>query len=110
VNVRPISGLNAMTLVLAALAGQPGSPVAVLSPGQAGHYATAGLAARLGLRPVLLTGPDPHTLDLQQVSDLLHQHRPLLLYLDQSHGLAPYDVHTITQVARQASPGTRVHA
>ena len=110
VNVRPISGLNAMTLVLAALAGPPGSPVAVLSPGQGGHYATASLAARLGLRPVLLTGPDPHTLDLQQVSDLLRQHRPPLLYLDQSHGLAPYDVHAITQVARQASPGTRVHA
>ncbi len=110
VNVRPISGLNAMTLVLAALAGPPGSPVAVVSPGQGGHYATASLAARLGLRPLLLTGPDPHTLDLHQARKLLRRHRPPLLYLDQSHGLAPFDVAAITRVARQASPGTRVHA
>jgi glycine hydroxymethyltransferase len=110
VNVRPISGLNAMTLVLAALGGPPGSPVAVLSPRQGGHYATASLAARLGLHPVLVTGPDPHTLDLEHLSDLLRRHQPPLLYIDQSHGLAPFDVAAITSVARQVSPGTRVHA
>jgi glycine hydroxymethyltransferase len=110
VNVRPISGLNAMTLVLAALAGPPGSPVAVLSPQLGGHYATADLAARLGLQPVLITGPDPHTPDLDRLSDLLRRHQPPLLYLDQSHGLAPFDIAAIVSAARQASPGTTVHA
>jgi len=110
VNVRPVSGLNTMTLVLAALAGPPGSPVAVLSPQLGGHYATATLAARLGLQPVLITGPDPHTPDLDHLSDLLRQHRPSLLYLDQSHGLVPFDIAAITDAARQASPGTKVHA
>lgn len=110
VNVRPISGLSAMTLVLAALGGPPGSPVAVLSPGQGGHYATASLATRLGLHPVLVTGPDPHNVDLQQLDDLLRQHRPPLLYLDQSHGLAPFDTAAIVRTTRRASPCTRVHA
>jgi glycine hydroxymethyltransferase len=110
VNVRPISGLSAMTLVLAALGGPPGSPVAVLSPQLGGHYATATLAARLGLQPVVITGPDPHTPDMDQLSGILRQHRPPLLYLDQSHGLAPFDVSAIVSAARQASPGTRVHA
>jgi glycine hydroxymethyltransferase len=110
VNVRPISGLNAMTLTLAALAGSPGSPVVVLSPQLGGHYATAALAARLGLQPVLMTGPDPHTPDLDRLSDLLGRHQPPLLYLDQSHGLVPFDIAAIVSAARQASPGTKVHA
>ena len=110
VNVRPLSGLSAMTLVLAALAGPPGSPVALLDPGLGGHYATATLAARLGLCPVLISGPSPHALDLDQLAGALRQHRPPLLYLDQSHGLAPFDVAVITAAAREASSGTRVHA
>jgi glycine hydroxymethyltransferase len=110
VNVRPISGLSAMTLALTALGGPPGSPVAMLSPQLGGHYATASLAARLGLRPVVITGPSPHALDLDQLRYLLARDRPPLLYLDQSHGLAPFDVSAIVTVARQASPGTRVHA
>jgi glycine hydroxymethyltransferase len=110
VNVRPISGLNTMTLVLAALAGPPGSPVAVLSPQLGGHYATATLAAQLGFHPVLLTGPDPHAPDLDHLSDLLRRHQPPLLYLDQSHGLVPFDIAAIADAARQASPRTRVHA
>lgn len=110
VNVRPLSGLSAMTLVLAALGGPPGSPVALLDPGLGGHYATASLAARLGLRPVLVTGTSPHAPDLDQTRDVLRQHRPPLLYLDQSHGLAPFDVAAITAAAQEASPQTRVHA
>lgn len=110
VNVRPLSGLSAMTLVLAALGGPPGSPVALLDPGLGGHYATATLAARLGLRPALVTGPSPHVADLDQVGDVLRRYRPPLLYLDQSHGLAPFDLAAIVNVARQTSPETRVHA
>jgi glycine hydroxymethyltransferase len=110
VNVRPLSGLSAMTLVLAALGGPPGSPVALLDPGLGGHCATAALAARLGLRPVLVTGASPHAPDLCQLRDILRQHRPPLLSLDQAHGLAPFDVAAITATAREASPQTRIHA
>lgn len=110
VNVRPLSGLSAMTLVLTALGGPPGTPVALLHPGLGGHYATATLASRLGLRPVPVTGPSPHAPDLDQLAGILRRHRPPLLYLDQSHGLAPFDVAAITAVTREASPGTRVHA
>ncbi|WP_239331287.1 hypothetical protein [Frankia sp. CiP3] len=110
VNVRPLSGLSAMTLVLAALGGPPGSPVALLDPGLGGHYATATLSARLGLRTALVTGPSPHSPDLDQLGDILRRHRPPLLYLDQSHGLAPFDLAAIVNVARQTSPATRIHA
>lgn len=110
VNVRPLSGLSAMTLVLTALGGPPGSPVALLDPALGGHYATASLAGRLGLRPVTVTGPSPHEPDLDQLADVLRRNRPPLLYLDQSHGLVPFDVAAITAVARDTSPGTRIHA
>jgi glycine/serine hydroxymethyltransferase len=59
---------------------------------------------------VLVTGASPHAPDLDQLRAVLRQHRPPLLYLDQSHGLAPFDVAAIVAVARGASPQSRVHA
>jgi len=107
VNVRPLSGLSAMTLVLAALGGPPGSPVALLDFGLGGHR-----DPRCPPRtpPGAVTGASPHPPDLDQLRDVLRRHRPPLLYLDQSHGLAPFDVAAITAAAREASPQTRVHA
>ena len=109
VNVRPLSGLNAMGLVLTALGGPPGSSVLVVSPQSGGHYATADLARRFGLRPVLWDSSDPHRPDLDRLADLLAEHKPTLLYLDQSHSLVPFDVQAITRLVRRCSPGTLVH-
>ncbi|MFF2618794.1 hypothetical protein [Kitasatospora sp. NPDC058046] len=108
VNVRPLSGLQAMEMTLACY--PAGAPVAVLSPNQGGHYATAGIARRLGHHVLTLTGPDPHRLDLGQLAELCAQTRPALLYIDQCHTLVPYDIASITDTVKKASPGTLVHA
>ncbi|MBD0692478.1 hypothetical protein BG452_01920 [Streptomyces sp. CBMA123] len=108
VNVRPLSGLQAMEMTLACY--PAGAPVAVLSPSQGGHYATADIARRLGQHVLTVTGPDPHRLDLGQLAGLCATKRPALFYIDQCHALMPYDIAAITDTVKEASPGTVVHA
>jgi len=109
VSVRPLSGLSAMTLVLAALGGDPGSTVVTVSPDNGGHYATPSVAARMGLKVEYLRGRDPHSLDLDHADELLRRVHPSLVYVDQSHCLFPPDVAALVQVVRAASPGALVH-
>jgi glycine/serine hydroxymethyltransferase len=109
VNLRPLSGLNAMTVVLSALSGGPGNSILTMAEAQGGHYATASLARRLGLRVAYLTGPDPHTLDLDQVAQLLCRERPALVYMDQSNCLFPTDVRAVVEVVRRVHPQALVH-
>jgi glycine/serine hydroxymethyltransferase len=109
VSVKPISGLNAMTLVLATLGGRPGSTIVTVGPGNGGHYATPAIAERLGLRVEFLRGPDPHSLDLAHAAELLARIRPTLVYVDQSHCLFPVDVAGLVAVVRAASPESLVH-
>lgn len=109
VSVRPLSGLGAMTLVLASLGGPPGTDVMTLSPDVGGHYATESIATRLGLRVHQLRGPDPHGLDLDDAFEQVASVRPALVYVDQSHCLFPADVASLVATVRRASPDTRVH-
>ncbi|MEV4504242.1 hypothetical protein [Streptomyces klenkii] len=109
VSVRPLSGLNAMTLLLGTLGGAPGSTIVTISPEQGGHYATPSVAERLGLRVEFLRGADPHSLDLEHAAQLLARVRPSLVYVDQSHCLFPVDVAALVATVRAASPGTLVH-
>ncbi|MFD5824370.1 hypothetical protein [Lentzea sp. NPDC060358] len=109
VSVRPLSGLNGMTLALGTLGGPPGSTVVTIGPGNGGHYATPSVAARLGLRVEFLTGPTPHDIDWEAATVLLRRVRPTLVYVDQSHCLFPVDVAELVRTVRAASPETVVH-
>jgi len=109
VNLRPLSGLHGMTLVLSALGNGPGSTVLSVAPEQGGHYATASLAARLGLRTYFMTGPDAHTIDFEHLANALLEHRPALVYIDQSNCLFPLDVRKLSEVVHLTAPGTLVH-
>lgn len=109
VNVRPISGLNAMMLALGALGGPPGSSISTISPDLGGHYATVSLAERLGLVVHPLGGHDSHTLDLEAAARHLTAQRPALVYVDQSICLFPLDVAELVAVVRECSPETLVH-
>jgi glycine/serine hydroxymethyltransferase len=109
VSVRPLSGLSAMSLVLASLGGPPGSTVMTISPDIGGHYATRSIAARMGLTVGYLRGPDPHGLDLRHAAEVLAETRPALVYVDQSHCLFPIDIPSLVRTVRAASPGTLVH-
>ena len=109
VSVRPLSGLNGMTLALATLGGEPGSTVVTVAPQNGGHYATPSVAGRLGLRVEFISGPDPHEIDWEHASELLRRVRPSLVYIDQSHCLFPVDVAQLVKTVRAASPETTVH-
>ncbi|MFB7513145.1 hypothetical protein [Streptomyces sp. NPDC056144] len=109
VSTKPLSGLNAMTLALGTLGGEPGSTVATIAPENGGHYATPSVAQRLGLNVEYLRGPDPHGLDLDHAARLLSRTRPALVYVDQSHCLFPLDVRSLVETVRAASPETLVH-
>lgn len=110
VNVRPLSGLNAMELVMAALGGPAGSRVVVIAPGNGGHYATASVARRLGLHPMEVSGPDPHRLSMSMLSTMCSTQRPTLVYVDQCHGLIPFDLQAIVSTVHRHRPTARIHA
>ena len=109
VNVRPLSGLNGMAMVLSALGGPAGSTVLSVAPEQGGHYATAKLAGRLGLVSRFMTGPDAHTIDYDAVGSTIRTSHPSLIYVDQSNCLFPLDVARLVEVTRGGTSETIVH-
>ncbi|WP_019061464.1 hypothetical protein [Streptomyces prunicolor] len=110
VNVRPLSGLHAMEMVITALGGPPGSTIACLAPAQGGHYATADVARRLGHQVAFLPGSSMHELECDLLPGFVAEHRPTLVYLDQCHALHPLDVTPLVKAVREASTNTLVHA
>jgi glycine hydroxymethyltransferase len=109
VNLRPLSGLHAMAMVLSALGGAASSTILTISPDQGGHYATEKLANRLGFKVQFISGPDPHTIDYDNVSKLVSDHRPTLVYVDQSNCLFPADVERLVCAVRRARQDTLIH-
>jgi glycine hydroxymethyltransferase len=109
VNSRPLSGLNAMTLVLAALGGRPGATILTVAPDNGGHYATIDVARRMGLRVKYLPSIDIHTFDYAAAGEVIAASRPSLVYVDQSNCLFPMDVSQISSVVKHAYLETVLH-
>ncbi|MFD4634814.1 hypothetical protein ACFVYR_35885 [Streptomyces sp. NPDC058284] len=108
VNVRPLSGLHAMEMTIAALGGGASGTLACLAPEQGGHYATADVARRLGHRPVYLP-VGAGGLDLDALEGFLCEHRPALVYLDQCHVLTALDAAPVADTIRRAGTKTFLH-
>lgn len=95
VNLRPISGVNAMTIALASLA-KSGDTIATIAPENGGHAITAGIARRLGLKVVHLPyRQDEFLVDTALLSNVIEQEKVSLIYLDQCHILFPINLHDI---------------
>ncbi|MEE1744067.1 hypothetical protein [Streptomyces sp. JV184] len=109
VNVRPLSGLHAMQMVIAALGGPPSSTVACLAPAQGGHYATADVARQMGYTPVHLPGDGMHELDTGELAGFLRKHRPSLVYVDQCHALTGLDIAPLASAIEQCGLPTALH-
>lgn len=109
VNVRPLSGLHAMQMVMTALAGPPGSTIACLGLAQGGHYATADVARQMGRTPVHLPGRGMHELDVDRLDDFLDEHRPHLVYVDQCHALTSLDVTPLAAAIARSGLPTVLH-
>ncbi len=109
VNIRPLSGLHAMTVAICALS-KPGERIVSIAPKSGGHYATGSLAKRLGREHdyfnVQLGGGGCHESLVK-----LAQYQPFdLIYIDQCHGLFPVNIKEIVEVARSINPRVRIHA
>ncbi|MBO1418724.1 DegT/DnrJ/EryC1/StrS family aminotransferase [Streptomyces sp. FH025] len=108
VNTRPISGMSAMTLVIAALGGAPGDTVISIGAESGGHYATREIVQRLGYRPVTV-GFRAGRVDQEGLDHALGHGGVGLVYLDLQHSLDLLDVAAVVEVVRRHGPGIRVH-
>ncbi|MEE1931457.1 hypothetical protein V1J52_25385 [Streptomyces sp. TRM 70351] len=108
VDVRPISGLNCMTIAMAGLCPSGGTMFTVPESG-GGHMSTTYVAARLGITTVPLPMRDTHGLDLEALERDLARHRPDLIYLDQSTQLFPIDPRPVRALIDATSPETVLH-
>lgn len=109
VNIRPLSGLSCMMLVLNALGGDQGSSILTVSPDQGGHYATADLARSFGLQVDFIPGIDGQSFDYNSLEKLLVIKKYHLIYLDQSYCLFPIDLKKVITMVRNISPETIIH-
>jgi Glycine/serine hydroxymethyltransferase len=109
VNIRPISGLNGMALVLKALGKTGNSDILTVSPDQGGHYATKDLAQSFGLNVGFLPGIDEHTFDFKALENIMSKKKIGLIYIDQSHCLFPIDVKRLANIVKSISPETIIH-
>ncbi len=99
VNLKPVSGVSALTVALSALA-QPGDAVINLAERDGGHGSTRFIGARLGMRMAdLPVDPASFTIDLDVLAEqLAGGPRPRLVYLDAFMCLFPTDLPGLREV------------
>ncbi|MFJ5635169.1 hypothetical protein ACIQF5_21345 [Streptomyces goshikiensis] len=107
VNLRPVSGVSALTVALSALA-QPWTTAFNLAERDGGHGSTRFIGTRLGLQMKdLPVDPASATLDLDALTHRLGSGpRPGLVYLDAFMCLFPVDLPGLRQVV---GPETVIH-
>lgn len=99
VNVRPLSGINALLILLAAMS-DTGQTLYAVSPNSGGHGATETIARRLGL--TLRHVPfDTEQLDfdLEATARAFRKERPNIIYLDFSNILFPVSLRALVEIA-----------
>ncbi|MEX0308712.1 MAG: aminotransferase class III-fold pyridoxal phosphate-dependent enzyme, partial [Tateyamaria sp.] len=107
-NLRPLSGLHAMTVAILALS-EPGDCILSLDSSDGGHYATGGLSRRLGRRHASFRLNPDGSVDVQSLAQAMEQHKPTLVYVDQCHGLIPIDLAAVASTARAVDDAVIVH-
>lgn len=107
-NVRPISGINCMTLLLAALT-KPDDTILTVPMAAGGHASTSVVAKRFGLHVKDLPFVNVHDIDLERFGNILKQDKPALVYLDQSTFLFPVNCAPLRVLVDEISPTTLIH-
>lgn len=108
VDVRPISGLNCMTVAMAALCPAGGTMYSVAGD-SGGHLSSIHVAERLGIRTVPLPMPSHQYVDLEALERMLRTDPPALVYLDQATQLFPIDPKPIRALLDLWAPKARLH-
>lgn len=109
VNIRPLSGLNAMLLIVSALGGPIGSRVVCISNATGGHPATTSLIGRLG-RVAVPVSVRHGRVDDDELQSALAAGDVSLVYLDLQNTLVELDVRSVRNVVADVSPQTLLHA
>ncbi|NHB89166.1 PLP-dependent transferase [Photorhabdus tasmaniensis] len=107
ISIRPISGLNAMTIGISALT-SPGDRVLSVPMNYGGHASTSYVIKCLGLKYTALEFCNVDTLDLEKLESCLKEFKPRLIYIDQSTFLVPLDPLPIREIVDRVSPGTMI--
>lgn len=108
VNIRPISGMNCMTIALAGLT-KPGDTILSVPFDYGGHISTPVIAEQFGLDVVDIPFLNTYDIDLDRLKKILTEKKPRLIYIDQSTFLFPIDPQPIRELIDQYSPKTVVH-
>nr|ADC96660.1 hydroxymethyltransferase [Streptomyces sp. SN-1061M] len=106
-NVRPISGMSAMILTVAALSA-PGRTVVSIDQNSGGHYATPALLGRMGRHSRLLGCKDGQV-DESELADVLAPGDVDLVYVDVQNCVRVPDFGLMADVVNQVSPATRLY-
>jgi glycine/serine hydroxymethyltransferase len=108
VNVRPVSGMSAMTIALLGLAERPGSAVVCVDESTGGHYATRSLIERLG-RVAVPVRVDRGRVNRDDLRRALLEHDVALVYVDLQNSLWELDVAGVVAEVREHRETARVH-
>lgn len=104
VNIRPISGINAMTIALASLT-RGWDTIATFSPENGGHSTTSVIARRLGAKTAWLPyNQKEFTLDIEAIPEFIAREKISLVYLDQAHILFPHRLKELRFVVPKEIP------
>lgn len=102
VNLKPVSGLNAMTVAVSALS-QPGGTVLSIAEADGGHGSTRFIAGQLGRHHRTLPfDPYRYAIDTDALGEIASSGvlpGPVLVYLDQFMCLFPHDLPAIRAAA-----------
>ncbi|MFD0267732.1 hypothetical protein ACFVGY_14220 [Streptomyces sp. NPDC127106] len=108
VNVRPVSGMSAMLVVLLGLGGDAGDGVVCVDAATGGHYATARQIRMLGRRALEVPFTEGRV-EADALRRALGSGRVPLVYLDLQNCLREPDVAQVAEVIRETSPETVLH-
>lgn len=106
INIRPISGVNAMTIALASLV-KIGETVASIAPENGGHAITAAISKRLGLCSVYLPyNQDIFAVNIEALPEFINREGVSLIYLDQAQILFP---HKLREMRERIPETTKIY-
>lgn len=109
VNVRPISGLNGMTLALLNYC-KSGDTILCVAGDLGGHASTPHVAERFGIKVDYIEKKGDFDFDEEKLKDKLRKKNVRLIYIDQANVLFPLDVQKIRQCVNDTNSDTLIHA
>lgn len=102
VNVKPISGINCMTIALAALT-KAEDTIYTVPVEFGGHASTSIIAERLGINVRSIPFINSHDIDYSMLEEEVFMYNPKMVYIDQATFLFPIDPAPIRKILNNAS-------